>query len=109
MDIVILKQDKGNGVVILNKVDYIMGINEIVNDKHNFKKLSSLSTRNREGKLQHFLKVLKTKIKVIKIYAFQYIHQARNQRLFMVYLNAQNEILKRSTTFLTHSVLHKHL
>ena len=40
MDIVILKQDKGNGVVILNKVDYIMGINEIVNDKHNIKKTS---------------------------------------------------------------------
>ena len=36
-DIVILKPDKGNGVVVLNKLDYIKGINDIINDKQKFK------------------------------------------------------------------------
>ena len=50
-DIVILKQDKGNGIVILCKVDYIKGINEIVNDKNNFKEFPNHPTINREGNL----------------------------------------------------------
>ena len=33
-DITILKPDKGNGVVILNKADYIKGISDILNDSH---------------------------------------------------------------------------
>ena len=63
-DIVILKQDKGNGVVILNKVDYIKGINKIGNDKHKFKELSNDPTRNRESKLQCCLRNLKNKSRI---------------------------------------------
>ena len=38
-DITILKLDKGNGVVNLNKTDYIKGISDILNDSHKFKHL----------------------------------------------------------------------
>ena len=65
-DIVILKPDKGNGVVALNKVDYIKGINDIINDKKKIKELSTDPTINREGKLQGFLRELKKKGKVDK-------------------------------------------
>ena len=65
-DIVILKQDKGNGVVILNKVDCIKGINEMINDKNKFKELPNDPTINREGKLQRFLRNLKNKGKIDK-------------------------------------------
>ena len=65
-DIVILKPDKGNGVVVLNKLDYIKGINDIINDKQKFKELSTDPTIDREGKLQHFLRELKKKGKIDK-------------------------------------------
>ena len=65
-DIVILKPDKGNGVVVLNKLDYIKGINDIINDKQKFKELSTDPTINREGKLQRFLRELKKKGKIDK-------------------------------------------
>ena len=63
-DITILKPDKGNGVVILNKTDYIKGISDILNDSHKFKELTIDPTINREGKLQRFLLELKKKGKI---------------------------------------------
>jgi len=57
-DIVILKSDERNGVVVLNKVDYIKCINDIINDKHKFKELSNDPTISREGKLQRYLREL---------------------------------------------------
>ena len=63
-DITILKPDKGNGVVILNKTDYIKGISDILNDSHKFKELTIDPTINREGKLQRFLRELKQKGKI---------------------------------------------
>ena len=65
-DIIILKPDKGNGVVILNKIDYVKGINDIINDKNKFKELNNDPTINREGKLQRFLRDLKKKGKIDK-------------------------------------------
>ena len=65
-DIVILKPDKGNRVVVLNKLDHIKGINDIINDKQNFKELSTDPTIKREGKLQRFLWELKKKGKIDK-------------------------------------------
>jgi len=57
-DIVILKSDERNGVVVLNKADYIKCINDIINDKHKFKELSNDPTISREGKLQRYLREL---------------------------------------------------
>ena len=60
-DIVITRPDKGNGVVILNKSDYLKMMYSIVNDTTKFQKLSSDMTLLREGQLQRFLLTLKKK------------------------------------------------
>ena len=49
-DLVALKPDKGNGVVLLNKTNYAEGILNIINDIHNIKELDSDPTIIREGK-----------------------------------------------------------
>ena len=59
-DIVILKPDKGNGVVVLNKSDYKTGLRKIIDDQTKFKPLENDPTTQREAKLQRFLRKLKT-------------------------------------------------
>ena len=53
---VLLKPDKGNGVVVLNRSDYIKGILDIVSDSNKFKDLANDPTICREGKVQRFLR-----------------------------------------------------
>ena len=60
-DIVILKPDKGNSVVILDKTIYNNGLYEIINDNTKFKRLQEDPTLAREDKLQRFLRGLKKK------------------------------------------------
>ena len=59
-EIVILRSDKDNGVVILNRKDYICGMNNIINDRSKFKLFTADPTSLREGQLQRFLQKLKT-------------------------------------------------
>ena len=49
-DILITKPDKGSGVVILNKVDYITKMLEIVNDDSKFQHLGPVSTHDKTTK-----------------------------------------------------------
>ena len=65
-NIVVLKLDKGNGVVVANKTDYITGILDIINDTNKFAKLESDPTINREGSLQRFLRNLRKNGKIDK-------------------------------------------
>ena len=65
-NVVILKLDKGNGVVVANKTDYIKGILDIINDTNKFAKLESDPTINREGSLQRFLRNLRKNGKIDK-------------------------------------------
>ena len=53
-------------MVVLNRVDYIKGINDIINDRNKFKELSNDPTINRGSKLQRFLRELKKKGKIDK-------------------------------------------
>ena len=55
----ILRPDKGNSVVILNRKDYICGISNIINDRSKFKLLTADPTSSRERQLQRFLRKLK--------------------------------------------------
>ena len=58
-DIVILRPDKGNGVVILNKVDYINKVETLLSDASKFKKLDCDMLdicAKRENKLIRFLR-----------------------------------------------------
>ena len=65
-NIVILKPDKDNGVVVLNRADYIEGILNILNDTNKVKELDNDPTIIKEGKLQRFLRDLKKHGKIDK-------------------------------------------
>ena len=58
-EIVILRPDKGSGVVVLNRRDYEKLIKNLINDKTKFKELSEYVTIKRESILQRFLRTLK--------------------------------------------------
>ena len=61
-NIVLIKPDKGNGVVILNRDDYNNKMSTIINDRSKFKPLTTdplKVTLDRETKLRNFLKSLK--------------------------------------------------
>ena len=60
-NIVITKPDKGNGIVILNRADYLRMMYDIVNDNSKFAKLDGDKTILREKQLQRFLLSLKKK------------------------------------------------
>ena len=58
-NIVILKPDKGNGIVVLDRTTYDSGILEIISNTSKFKVLDEHPTSLREGQLQRFLRKLK--------------------------------------------------
>ena len=45
-DIIITKPDKGSGVVLLNKSDYVDKMNDILNDQSKFKRLGTVSSND---------------------------------------------------------------
>ena len=60
-DIIILNQDKGRGVVILNKNDYVEKCSSLLNCDQ-FKQLPSDPTRLYEGRVQRVLRKIKSKL-----------------------------------------------
>ena len=58
-DIIILRPDKGNGVVVLDQVVYNKAMVDLLSDNSKFKKLEFDLTLRREGQLQRFLRKLK--------------------------------------------------
>ena len=60
-DIVILKPDKGNSTVLINRNDYDGTMKELISDNTKFEMLDSDPTFLREGQLQRFLRGLKKK------------------------------------------------
>ena len=58
-DIIILRPDKGNGVVVLDTSAYNNAISDLLSDDTKFKKLQSDPTLRREGQLQRYLRKLK--------------------------------------------------
>ena len=59
-DVLFCKPDKGNGVVILDKSEYINKIQTILDDKKKFRPLNKDPTDERETDLQDYLKLLLT-------------------------------------------------
>ena len=59
--IVICRSDKGNGVVLLDRTDYINKLQDILNDSTKFQELPDDPTASRESKLQRYLYNLKRK------------------------------------------------
>jgi predicted GIY-YIG superfamily endonuclease len=58
-DVVFCKPDKGNGVVIMDKDDYVQKVQSLISDKKKFKLLKDDPTEPRESSLQKFLRYLK--------------------------------------------------
>ena len=85
-DIVIVRPDKGSGVVILDRDIYDRKILEIINDTTKFKKLKDNPTLTREGQLQRFLRKVKDKIFLMKIRVRKFILVFLNRLLFTVFL-----------------------
>ena len=59
-NIIVLRLDKGNGVVIMDRNEYIDCCLTIINDRKKFKCLHKDPTQIREGKLQRFLRKLRS-------------------------------------------------
>ena len=85
-DIVIVRPDKGSGVVILDRDIYDRKILEIINDSAKFKKLKDNPTLTREGQLQRFLRKIKTKIFLMKICIRKFILVVLSRLIFTVFL-----------------------
>ena len=68
-DIVILKPDKGNGIVILDRTAYDNGLFSKINDSSKFKPISKDPTLTREGRLPRFLRDLKKQGKLENVKA----------------------------------------
>ena len=60
-NIVILRPDKGNGVVILDRQEYDKGLFKIINDTTKFRVLTSDPTLTLEEKFQRYLRELRKK------------------------------------------------
>ena len=60
-NIAILRPDKGNGVVILDRIEYDNSLFKIINNTTKFRVLTFDPTLTREGKLQRYLRELKKK------------------------------------------------
>ena len=72
-DIVIIRPDKGNGVVVMDRVIYNQQMYALLNDKNKFKKLPEDPTKLREGQLQRYLRELKKK---------QFLDDATYERIY---------------------------
>ena len=57
--IIITKHDKGNGIVIVNKFDYLNKMKLIIRDESKFKRLKENPTKARENSLIIYLRKLK--------------------------------------------------
>ena len=86
-EIVILRPDKGNGIVIMNRKDYICGMNNIINDRSKFKLLTEDPTSLREGQLQRFLRKLKNEGFLMMMYIKVFILRVLDQLECTAYLN----------------------
>ena len=84
-NIVITKPDKGNGVIIVDRIYYMSSMYEIVNDTSKFLKSRPDPTICRENKLQRFLCSLKNKDSFTKdVFTTTYICVDPNRLRYMV-------------------------
>ena len=83
----ILRPDKGNGVVIMNRKDYICGMNNIINDRSKFKLLTEDPTPLRKGQLQRFLRKLKNEGFLMMMYIKVFILRVLDKLECTAYLN----------------------
>ena len=96
-NILITKPDKGNGVVVVDRIYYISTMCEIVSDTSNYFKLRSEPIISRENKLQIFLRNLKNKCFSPKMFMTTYILVGPNRLGYMVFPRHKNLNLRQIT------------
>ena len=94
----ILRPDKGKGIIMLNRKDYICGMNNVINDRSKFKLFTSDPTSLREGQLQRFLRKLKNEGFFNEMYIKVFILWVLDQPQCTAYLN-----------YIKYSTLYQHL
>ena len=97
-NIIILKPDKGNGVVILDRNIYLDSCFDILNDKSKFKLLHKDPTLLREGRLKRFISLLKKNHSIDNDTYTKIFPKAHNQQNFMAFLNYIRNVKSHSTT-----------
>ena len=75
----VTRPDKGNGVVVMDRVIYNQQIYALLSDKNKFNKLSEDLTKLREGQLQRYLRELKNK-QFLDDATYERIYQSDSQR-----------------------------
>ena len=78
-DIVITHLDKGNGVVILNRDEYIKSMTELISDQKKFRKLKEDPVLKGERALQRTLREINKKIYLVILNIQIYILKVLNQ------------------------------
>ncbi|XP_065658272.1 uncharacterized protein LOC136082776 [Hydra vulgaris] len=95
-NIVITRRDKGNGIIVLNKVDYITSLNNIISDKTKFKELKDDPTIKREVSLQGYLRKLK-KLKCFEKDIYNKINPVGSQTARIYALPKMHKLSKDSS------------
>ena len=88
--IIIIKHDKGNGVIVLDRKLYDKAVQEIISDTSKFEKLNKEPTLKREASLQHFLtkmNMIDFIILVLLLLVSMVILKCTNSRLVIHFLN----------------------
>ena len=109
-DVVLTRPDKGAGVVILNKADYLSKMDAILGDIDKFLKLGDLSfddTQRIENKLQiRFLELFKSKLISKEIYKFIRPVGSRRPRMYGLPKIHKSGIPLRPILSMCHSTQH---
>ena len=109
-DIILTKPDKGAGVVILNRADYIGKMNAILKDTDKFLKLGDLSfddTQKLENKLQkRFLESFRRIFISKEVYEFIRLVGSQRPRMYGLPKIHKPGILLRPILSMCHSVQH---
>ena len=109
-DIVLSKPDKGAGVAILNRVDYLSKMDVILGDTDKFLKLGDLSfddTQRIENKLQkRFLELYKSKLIPKEIYEFIRPVDSQRPRMYGLPKIHKTSIPLRPILSMGHSAQH---
>ncbi|XP_065642787.1 uncharacterized protein LOC136074401 [Hydra vulgaris] len=95
-NIVITRPDKGNGIIVLNNVDYINSLNNSISDKTKFKELKDDPTIKREVSLQGYLRKLK-KLKCFEKDIYNKIYPVGSQTARIYALPKMHKLSKDSS------------
>ncbi len=73
----ILKPDKGNGIVVMNRSDYLTSVEGLFSDSSKFKQIPVDPTPSRLSSLQNYLSKLFNEVKSLKLITLFYVQNTQ--------------------------------